>query len=248
MHNDARGHFRKMNHLLMIASILLTSVSSVSAIGILSSQGTCSSDDKTTSWVLLALNSVGLLSATLVSIHRFLSVSELQEQHDLYSDLYDILAKDIDLQMALTRSHVAPVFVSLSEFAKHCKARLDMLIDKGPSIPGFIERRAVLQADRLRNEQLKDLQAFQLQHDLPSLSQQPRPHSKLQSCGKPSMLPPACTRPMSAPLRSHQPPGSIVARPASAPVARRPALIVPPFRPSGRDNTAAYSTRAEEGV
>jgi hypothetical protein len=58
---------------------------------------------------------------------------ELQLQHDLYSDHFQMLHNDISLNIALNNT-MDSVFKNSSEFAKHCKHNLDILIDKAPPI------------------------------------------------------------------------------------------------------------------
>jgi hypothetical protein len=48
----------------------------------------------------------------------------------------------LDLQLALDRDGGPHrMFASLAEFSKMCKARMDVYVDKGPTIPRFIARR-----------------------------------------------------------------------------------------------------------
>lgn len=145
MHDQARAHFRWLNHATMVSSIVLSSIASASSLGVVTVGDTCAS--RATNWFVVAFNAVGLASSCIMSVNRFLGLADLQKEHDFYSDMYDMLTKEIDMQVALDRDarDAMRMFVSLGEFAKHCKGRMDVYIDKGPAIPGFIERAHVRQ-------------------------------------------------------------------------------------------------------
>ncbi len=148
-HDDARAYYRYMNHSLMITSIMLSGLASTTSLSIVSNESNCTG--KSNIW-LIVLNSVGIFSSVLISIHRFMGISELQQNHDLHSDLYTCLANDITMNVALEGG--SKMFHSLDEFMKHCKARLDILIDKAPPIPTFIINKTTRQtAGSESNEQ-----------------------------------------------------------------------------------------------
>lgn len=136
-HIKACKQFKYLNHSLMITSLLLSCVSNASSL-MISSNVTNISCVHNSNWVIFSLNIVGLVSACIISIHRFLNLAELQKEHDIFGDLYEILAKDIDLHVAIDIENDTNgrMFVSIIEFSKHCKSRLDMYIDKAPVLPG----------------------------------------------------------------------------------------------------------------
>lgn len=140
MHDMARAHFRWLNHATMVSSIVLSSVASASSLGVASVGDPCA---RAASWFIVAFNAVGLAASCIISVHRFLGLAELQKEHDFYSDMYDMLAKEIDMQLALDAEAdgAQRMFASLGEFSKHCKGRMDVFIDKGPALPAFIARR-----------------------------------------------------------------------------------------------------------
>lgn len=125
MHDISRAHFRWLNHSIMISSILCSGIASAATIGIASTHN--NSDCKKNDWFIVELSAIGLLSSTLISIHRFMNLSDQQKEHDFYSDMYYNLANEIDMNLALEeRDDSSRIFVSLGEFMKHCKARYDM--------------------------------------------------------------------------------------------------------------------------
>ena len=137
-HDSARGHFRVLNHTLMISSILFSSVSSALSLTVVSSgREDCNAQRNVT---LIVLNSIGVLAATILSVHRFLGLSELQQNHDYYSDMYACLSKDIEMNLALEEGS-NQVFRTLDECCKYCKNRIELYIDKAPAIPTFIVNR-----------------------------------------------------------------------------------------------------------
>ena len=129
MHDRSRGYFKSLNHSMMIPSMILSSVSGIGTIGVGSNEGS--------RWAVVSLGIVGLLSTCLVSIHRFMNIAELQREHDLYSDMFKNLMNEIDMQLVLDEGgqEMSKMFTNKFEFAKYCKNRLDVLIDKAPAIP-----------------------------------------------------------------------------------------------------------------
>ena len=131
MHNESRGHFKSLNHGLMIPSIVLSSATAFGTIGIASKE----EDTHIRTWILISMGIVSILSTCLLSVHRLMNVAELQMQHDLYSDLYASFANEVDMQILLDQVQESRMFTNKLEFAKYCKARMDVLMDKAPPIP-----------------------------------------------------------------------------------------------------------------
>lgn len=132
MHDASRGHFKALNHGLMIPTIVLSSVTGIGTIGVGTNDKNC---EQTTNWVLISLGALGLISTCLLSVHRLLGCADLQREHDLYSDLYESLSHEIDMQLVLNDSGDSRMFVNTREFIKYCKSKMDVLIDKAPPIP-----------------------------------------------------------------------------------------------------------------
>jgi hypothetical protein len=132
MHNASRGHFKSLNYGLMIPSVVLSSLTGVGTIGIASKEesGSCGN-----ALILLAFGAIGICSTCLLTVHRLMNVAELQKEHDLYSDMFESLANEIDMQLTLDESIGSKMFTNKQEFAKYCKSRMDILIDKAPPIP-----------------------------------------------------------------------------------------------------------------
>lgn len=136
-HARAMSYYQKLNYIIMISSILLSGLASASSLTIVSNTNENCSNNQST--LLIILNSIGILSSILISVHRFIGLSELQQQHDTYSDMYASLSNDISMNIALENGECT-VFRTLDEFSKHVKSRLDVLIDKAPPIPKYIEK------------------------------------------------------------------------------------------------------------
>lgn len=134
MHNEGRGHFKAISYCLMVPSIVLASTSALGTIGI----ATKEPDGATRTWFLISMGIVSIASTCLLSVHRFMNVSEQQVQHGLYADLYESFANEVDMQQVLDDDPMSRMFVSKQEFLKYCKSRMDVLIDKAPPIPKSI--------------------------------------------------------------------------------------------------------------
>lgn len=155
MHNAALGYFRFLNRSIMIASIIMSAVSSAMSLTIVSNNKECTNDS--TTMMLIILNSISIAATALITIQRFLNLDELQYMHDIYSDIFICLAKDIQMHLVLQNS-MTPVFHSMEEMAKQVKSRLDILIDKSPALPGFVVRKIVNSTRELYSHSIQNLQ------------------------------------------------------------------------------------------
>jgi hypothetical protein len=136
MHDMARAYFKKYNMFTMIPAILLASISGVSLVGFASK----THDDNNNNinyFISIMFGVCSILSGSLISINRLLRYPELQEQHDIYSDSFEILHHEIDLQRVIMDTDDS-VFKNRFEFMKYVKHRIDIIIDKAPPIPGTI--------------------------------------------------------------------------------------------------------------
>lgn len=137
MHDQSRAYFRNFNYTLAIPAIVLSTIGGTGNIGISSSSCTGTGG---TSLLNIVFGSIGLVSATLFTVHRYLNLPELQQQHDFYSDEFEKLSKEIHLQLII-RNDTHRTYASLVEFAKECKKQMDLIIDKAPPIPKHITHR-----------------------------------------------------------------------------------------------------------
>lgn len=158
MHTSALGYYKFANRVIMISSILMSSISSALSLTIVSNNSECSNSTFTTT--LIVLNSIGVASTALITIHRFLNLDELQHLHDLYGDAHLSLAKDIQMNVALQQGD-KPVFHSIEEMTKNVKSRLDTLIDKAPAIPGFIVDKVVVTSNELYFHSIQNMQGIE---------------------------------------------------------------------------------------
>lgn len=136
LHEMSWTMFRKLNLSTMIPAMLLSSISGISVIGFGNGNDACNTDSTT----LIALGACSITAGALLAINKFLNYSELQQQHDMYCDGYLMLFNEILLQVAINNTSDS-VFKNKTEFTKHCKNRLDMMIDKAPAIPKTVKKR-----------------------------------------------------------------------------------------------------------
>lgn len=158
MHTSALSYYKFANRVIMISSILMSSISSALSLTMVSSNDSCTTSTFTST--LIVLNSIGVVSSALLTIHRFLNLDELQHLHDLYSDSHLTLAKDIQMNMVLQQGE-KPIFHSIEEMTKNVKSRLDTLIDKAPAIPGFVVNKVVLNSNELYFHSIQNMQGIE---------------------------------------------------------------------------------------
>jgi hypothetical protein len=120
--------------MIMIPAILLTSISGIGTIAS-SSSSRC---DANPHWLTIGFGAAAIVSSTLITLHKFLDIATLQQEHDLYSDMFENLANETPLQIALCES-TNKTYTNVEEFAKIFKRSMDMLNDKAPPILAWVE-------------------------------------------------------------------------------------------------------------
>lgn len=139
MHNVMRSIYRFRNLSLAIPAILLSTVSGSANISM--GSRSCSEGNN---WLSILFGALGLSSAAMFSIHRYLNLPELQKEHDFYADEFEKLGNEITMQLTLDTEEGSQAYRNLAEFMKECKKTLDVLIDKAPPVFGRIEKRFTL--------------------------------------------------------------------------------------------------------
>jgi hypothetical protein len=141
LHDMCRGRYKKLNYFFAIPAILLSTVGGTANIGL--SGNSCSVDGEQ-KWLSIVFGSLGLSSAALFTIHRYMNLPELQQQHEFYSGEYAKLLNEIKMQLFIDGSE-NPTYHNLVEFVKACKQKLDSQIDKAPSIARSIAKKYDMQ-------------------------------------------------------------------------------------------------------
>lgn len=151
LHDGGRAFFGNWNYIIAIPAILLSTIGGTANIGI--SGNDCSTNNTSTTqqqsttepykrWLPIVFGSIGLLSAALFTIHRYMSIPELQKEHDFYSDEYAKLYNEIKMQLFICNSP-HKTYINLTEFTKSCKRTLDILVDKEPPIPESVKKKYI---------------------------------------------------------------------------------------------------------
>lgn len=96
-----------------------------------------------TSWFVVAMGISSLLSSSLVAIHRYTSVADLQRRHDTFADSFTSLANEIDMHLSIGLNEQGSVFANVYELVKHIKRNLDIIVDKAPGLPFYLSKHTV---------------------------------------------------------------------------------------------------------
>lgn len=131
LHSMCQSHFRIYGSVTSISAILLSSLGGASSIA------TSSIDHNKYFWLPILFGGLGLISAALMSVNRFLNFPELQRAHTFYSTEYIKLKNEIHMQLFIHRSF-SNTYSSIIEFTKICKRDLDSIMDRAPTIRGHI--------------------------------------------------------------------------------------------------------------
>lgn len=139
MYEKSFEFYRNINLSIAIPAIALSTIAGTGTISVATAQNCDIGNSQST--LSIIFGSLGLVSSTLFSIHRYLNLPEYQQQYRFYSDEYDKLGKQISLHVII-KNDECRTYTCLVEFAKECKKQMDVLLDKAPSIPKHIIKRA----------------------------------------------------------------------------------------------------------
>ena len=134
MHDMSWAYFKKWNLTSAILSTIIVSASGLVTIGLGQRPSSCNGES---SIPIIIAGAMSLVGSTIMGINKLLAYGEIQQQHDIYSDSYEIMYNDIALNMTLGKySH--RMFNNDSEFIKYLKYKMDQLIDRAPPITNHI--------------------------------------------------------------------------------------------------------------
>jgi UV DNA damage repair endonuclease len=129
LHEKTKRHYKRIHKMLFIPASILGSVSGVSMIA--------TSIIETNPVLGLAFGVMSLTSALLMSLHNSFEISAKIERNGTYKDTFLSLSNEIKVNLMLDESD-DKVYTSIEELVKEIKQRLEICIDKAPSIPESI--------------------------------------------------------------------------------------------------------------
>ena len=142
LHGKARRYYKLLNYSLAIPAILLTTVAGTGNIGL----STSMCDDTALS---IAFGAMGIVAASLFSIHRYVNIPELQQTHDFFGDEFYKLGNEIRLNIVI-RHDERRTFASVIELSKSIKKNFDICVAKAPALPWIITTRETARKGCLR--------------------------------------------------------------------------------------------------
>lgn len=145
LHEISRLKFRNLNHGLAIPAILLSTISgSVNLVSAISSKEA----NNMTSYIISMICGVsGLISAGILSVHRYANYAEQEHNHAYFVDAYDKQNLDIRSNIVIDNTE-NKTYVNLYEYLKHAKNEVSLLIDKAPPVPDYSSKQYVCKNKR----------------------------------------------------------------------------------------------------
>ena len=131
LHDYSRIFYTYVDYSISIPAIILTTVGGVGNIGF------ANNNDCVSNVATIILGSIALAASTMFTIEKFLNINQIIAQHDIYSDEFEKLSKDIRLQLIIYNTE-QKTYQSIIEFVKEAKKKMDSLIDKAPPIEKHI--------------------------------------------------------------------------------------------------------------
>lgn len=136
IHGNSMRYYNKLNLSIIGTTIVLTTAAGTINISGLPGN-TC---DNGYNWLSFATGVTGLISATLISLHRLFGIAELNVKHLEYCREYSKLQTDISVQEAIDNTN-DEIYTNLAEYIKSLNNKLGRLVDDSPFVPQFILRR-----------------------------------------------------------------------------------------------------------
>lgn len=137
LHEKSRMKYRGLNYGIAIPSIVLSTISgSVNLVNAVSTSDNSNLKDDTVERVISIICGVcGLLSATMLSIHRYANLAELEYLHSQFADAFEKQNLDIRSNIILDNQNSNTTYTNLFEYLKYCKNEVSLLIEKAPPVP-----------------------------------------------------------------------------------------------------------------
>lgn len=137
LHSKSATHFKKLNKFFMVPIIFVSAVTGcANLIGLPVID--CNENDKSpfrpSQFILGLLN---ISTAALTAIYNFAKLGEAQESHSIHSTEYEKLSRQIRVELLL-HGTADRTFISLAEYIKDCKERIDKLVERSPEIPSKV--------------------------------------------------------------------------------------------------------------
>lgn len=136
LHEKARLKYRFLNYGIAIPSIVLSTIAgSVNLVNAVSIYDNNSPKDIVERSISIICGISGLISATMLSIHRYANLAELEYLHAHFVDSFEKQNLDIRSNIMLDSQNCNHTYTNLYEYLKFCKNEISILIEKSPPVP-----------------------------------------------------------------------------------------------------------------
>lgn len=154
LHSSSSEYYSKLNMFFMIPIIILSS--STGTLGLMNTSSSQIVVTNNVNVISLLVGIFGFLSAMLTTIHNFLGIQRLQSTHSFHSVEYNKISREIKMHIYLSETDVK-VYANIAEYIKHCRAKIDKLIETAPEIPHHIEERLQPKIKLIKSEDNNEL-------------------------------------------------------------------------------------------
>lgn len=154
LHSSSSEYYSKLNMFFMIPIIILSS--STGTLGLMNTSSSQIVVTNNVNVISLLVGIFGFLSAMLTTIHNFLGIQKLQSTHSFHSVEYNKISREIKMHIYLSETDVK-IYANIAEYIKHCRAKIDKLIETAPEIPQHIEERLQPKIKLIKSEDNNEL-------------------------------------------------------------------------------------------
>ncbi len=135
MHDMAWAWYRFWNITSSVTSMIIVCISGIVSITF-GQHDTCNM----TSAPIIIAGSMTLIGSTIMAMNKLMGLGEIQQQHDIFSDSFEIIYNDIAVNMTISNSSHR-VFANDYELIKFLNFKIDQLIDRSPTISNTIREK-----------------------------------------------------------------------------------------------------------
>ena len=131
LHSMCCAFYKRWGNILSLSAIILSTVGGTSSLA------TSSEEGENRRAISIVLGILGLLSGTLMTVHRYFNFNQLEKDHSFYSSEYAKLKNEMHMQLYIHQCN-SKTYVNLVEFCKSIKGNIDSLLDRSPGISNTI--------------------------------------------------------------------------------------------------------------
>ncbi len=145
LHSMCCAFYKRWGNIVSLSAIFLSTVAGTSSLA------TSGEEGEKRRAISIVLGILGLLSGSLMTVHRYFNFNQLEKDHSFYSSEYAKLKNEMHMQLYIHQCN-SKTYVNLVEFCKSIKGNIDSLLDRSPAISNTIVQQYEERKKKNKNE------------------------------------------------------------------------------------------------